>query len=1204
MEVMPTSVLLRMASEDNDRLCSVRMSDGAIRWRLQSRPQIMAQSALGEAHALRKWLIKFGSLLHAEGRSEIESALQIMGVESGPTPLPPTRPYYRQLVDASLMESYNAASAADVTQPDIADNWHVGSESFCAYFLAQGPELWLQTGAPPQRAIPKSCEHLVQSHLIWLHECSQSMQLTQAQRQVALLYVLLAPRMLWPSPLKGERLAPHTRPTIVKERCAMLREGQWDELLDTLMADFICRKRGNQDVVPNVPGLITKNSAKRIQRAAGHGRVGAAWRQLWSYGVAPSTEHTMGEIKAKWRTMPQDSCPEQGAPLPQIASARIASAERLHKASQRLKTGTAFDALGWCTESMHQVLQAASAAACVRQITESYLRSELPSTATDLLNIALIIPLNKNDAGGIRPISIPTVFRKLAATVSILEFATHISQYVGASQHGAGMSSGAAVMAERVDLLIAMDPQRLFVQVDIANAFSSASRRSTLEALRDCAPELAVSQQSWLCRPAQAVVTQPDGTRVVLSTSNGIPQGDPLSSLAFACLLRKATKEFLHQWRRGDTPQAADAADASDAAGAAPQPAIAGPTALEAASAAHVEDMDESAHMRLSACPGIDILAYADDIILVLHPSLATGAWELWKRVLAQHHLQVQSEKTVVYHPQGSGPIDGELQRVFMQQPSKTGLVLCGLPIWDKRSGSEDTPAIPFGSREFVSSYLTSQAQVFEGRLQALVSLQESLESEAAQHMALYLLRSSVLAKHIHLLRAIPTPLLLGWARRADEHVQLALTRILDLPDLAPEKAEALQLPVSCGGLGFHSLAWEAAKHHISHVLAIRAKYGNLASSMMQGRRSNPLPQAANAASESASADPNSASADHSHGISAFHATGAATDDEWPWGFQQAASLFEELSGQSICLVLKKTQHELLSDGCKHATPLLTTALYKPVRRVPHFQPAPLVGDHRNTSPAFLYRTALLWFHFPGQFFVDDASLRMFVRYFLQLPLLVSGHRCQYQTRVRGTTCGHQGDCFGRHAQACCAGPIQARHDRLRDEWAELAHMAGWTTATEQAIPVAAPVRPLRSRRASTAQAASAAPDGSDQQAAGAAPLDRLLGDTVRADLIFLTPGGKRIVGDVAVTHSWLPQSSSDALTAMETTKYKKYCVPDSTTSMPGGELFFPLVHHPSGHMGAAAVKLAMQIVDDLAGKLRNRMRMSKSKAQQYATFQ
>eukprot|EP00971_Amphidinium_carterae_P276752 5492315-Amphidinium_carterae.1 len=124
VEAMPTSVLLRMAAGENDRLCSVRMSDGAIRWRLQNQSTVMAQSALGEAHALRKWLIKFGSTLHAEGRSEIETALQIMGVESGSTPIPPTRPYHQQLADASLVESYNAASAAEPTQLDVADTWH------------------------------------------------------------------------------------------------------------------------------------------------------------------------------------------------------------------------------------------------------------------------------------------------------------------------------------------------------------------------------------------------------------------------------------------------------------------------------------------------------------------------------------------------------------------------------------------------------------------------------------------------------------------------------------------------------------------------------------------------------------------------------------------------------------------------------------------------------------------------------------------------------------------------------------------------------------------------------------------------------------------------------------------------------------------------------------------------------------------------
>eukprot|EP00971_Amphidinium_carterae_P324265 6443968-Amphidinium_carterae.3 len=160
----------------------------------------------------------------------------------------------------------------------------------------------------------------------------------------------------------------------------------------------------------------------------------------------------MQSMLAKWKTMPEDPRPSAQHKLPQITSARIATLGRLHKASQRLKNGTALDAMGWCTESMHQMLQAASAAAASRKMLEAYLRGDLAALVTNLLNMALLIPLNKSDQGGIRPISIPSVLRKLAASMCILEFATRITEYVGASQHGA------AIMAERIDLLIDLDP--------------------------------------------------------------------------------------------------------------------------------------------------------------------------------------------------------------------------------------------------------------------------------------------------------------------------------------------------------------------------------------------------------------------------------------------------------------------------------------------------------------------------------------------------------------------------------------------------------------------------------------------------------------------------------------------------------------------------------------------------------------------------
>eukprot|EP00971_Amphidinium_carterae_P141966 2812109-Amphidinium_carterae.1 len=75
---------------------------------------------------------------------------------------------------------------------------------------------------------------------------------------------------------------------------------------------------------------------------------------------------------------------------------------------------------------------------------------------------------------------------------------------------------------------------------------------------------------------------------------------------------------------------------------------------------------------------------------------------------------------------------------------------------------------------------------------------------------------------------------------------------------------------------------------------------------------------------------------------------------------------------------------------------------------------------------------------------------------------------------------------MGRHANACCAGPVQKRHNKLRDYWAKLVKNAGWTCLMEQIFPI--PSRP------------NAAPPN------GGAPLQH------KADIIILSPLGFEFV--------------------------------------------------------------------------------------------
>eukprot|EP00971_Amphidinium_carterae_P324264 6443968-Amphidinium_carterae.2 len=178
-------------------------------------------------------------------------------------------------------------------------------------------------------------------------------------------------------------------------------------------------------------------------------------------------------------------------------------------------------------------------------------------------------------------------------------------------------------------------------------------------------------------------MTDPQGSRVILTTTNGIPQGDPLSSLAFACLLHSTTKTFLPGWQKGFCQKRVVAGMNVTAASAGADVDICLKTQVRSRHYLmpqvrphfsplwriqllmthspqarhqdchkpqvrlwHLAQINEAAHMRMHACPGIAILAYADDIILVLHPDIATDAWELWKRTLSTHNLKVQPEKT------------------------------------------------------------------------------------------------------------------------------------------------------------------------------------------------------------------------------------------------------------------------------------------------------------------------------------------------------------------------------------------------------------------------------------------------------------------------------------------------------------------------------------------------------------------------------
>ena len=137
---------------------------------------------------------------------------------------------------------------------------------------------------------------------------------------------------------------------------------------------------------------------------------------------------------------------------------------------------------------------------------------------------------------GLRPIAIPSAFRKVYARVFVSRFRPQLRAAAGPHQFGAMTPDGARGVACPLRDHCASDAQ-LYMRTDIANAFNQADRQATLSGLAKAHPLLEAGQYAWLRHPTQAVLTAPRGGRRAMTTDVGIPQGDPLSSLAFSLLI-------------------------------------------------------------------------------------------------------------------------------------------------------------------------------------------------------------------------------------------------------------------------------------------------------------------------------------------------------------------------------------------------------------------------------------------------------------------------------------------------------------------------------------------------------------------------------------------------------------------------------------------------------------------------------------------
>ena len=166
----------------------------------------------------------------------------------------------------------------------------------------------------------------------------------------------------------------------------------------------------------------------------------------------------------------------------------------------------------------------------ISKLVSLLMEGSLNDFARDLLLASSLTALRKKD-GGLRPIAVGNVFRRIASKIASRIVSRRLAQELRPVQLGVGVRGGAeaACHAVREYMQQHVDDDRLLVKLDMRNAFNSVNRAHILETCARRCPEISKLAGLSYGRPSTLLIGN-----TIISSSTGVQQGDPLGPLLFA----------------------------------------------------------------------------------------------------------------------------------------------------------------------------------------------------------------------------------------------------------------------------------------------------------------------------------------------------------------------------------------------------------------------------------------------------------------------------------------------------------------------------------------------------------------------------------------------------------------------------------------------------------------------------------------------
>ena len=542
---------------------------------------------------------------------------------------------------------------------------------------------------------------------------------------------------------------------LVLGRIALAKAGRWEHLANAAQKEAE-RRASRRARTPAPRSLEGTALANEVQRRVHKGEWRSAASLLQSRGLAPATADTRRALGRKLKGGPEDLLPPRERT---VHGGCGVSRDALLKALQGAPSTSAPGPSGTRFSHLQAYKGHARALFWLGTLCDRVADGNLPEAAVDLLGLTKLTPLLKDD-GGIRPIAGGECLRKLTARALVREHKLTLLDAVGQHQFGAGRPGGAEILVHTIQVVSEAHPDRAWVQLDVANAFPSVSRRAVLDAVAEYAPALLPASEAFLRRTSSFVYLDASGRGVPLLATLGVEQGDVLGPLLFAMAFRAPLERLrrklvdLLRTEHGFSPEDADAA--------------------------------------------VVLGAYLDDVLVGLPAAAAARVPELAEETFAPAGCQVQQEKTKVWVPEGICPLGCQ----DWWEPA--GLRVLGAP-----QGSE-TPLAALGelgaavgSSDWVNDFLKQALEgyrTFTSRLVA-ATLEADRHWSRAQAGA-GLLRLCALPRLLHFFRALSPAATEAFAEAADATSLAAYEQVLTAKLTAASQQNQAALPTRLGGCG------------------------------------------------------------------------------------------------------------------------------------------------------------------------------------------------------------------------------------------------------------------------------------------------------------------------------------------------------------------------------------------------------------------